>query len=82
MNEVHTIGFTEENENFLLADTSEKNYRILIFSNLELLVECEPWFADGTFKTVPTLFEHVYTVHGLKRYGEGYSDILLAIYTQ
>ena len=33
--------------------------------NLEWLADCQEWFADGTYKTVPALFAQLYTIHGL-----------------
>ena len=74
---------TEKGEDFLLGDISEGCVRILIFSTnrkLELLAECEHWFADGTFNTTPSLFEQVYAVHDFKRCEEGYDEILPAVY--
>ena len=43
--------------------------RILIFlttSNINLLAMSLHWYADGTFKVVPPLFEQLYTIHGLQ----------------
>lgn len=70
---------TQKGEDFLLVDHGVGNERILIFStkrNLHFLLECDHWFADGTFKTAPTLFQQVYTIHGLK-----YGEVLPAVYT-
>ncbi|KAF0728077.1 MULE domain-containing protein [Aphis craccivora] len=42
---------------------------ILIFStleNLNTLKECSSWFGDCTFRSVPTLFSQLYTIHGTK----------------
>jgi len=38
----------------------------LIFAtdgNMELLARSQNWYADGTFKTAPPLFQQVYTIH-------------------
>ncbi|KAK9736146.1 FLYWCH zinc finger domain [Popillia japonica] len=43
---------------------------ILIFfarRNLQLLSQSDHWYADGTFKTVPLLFNQLHTIHGLKK---------------
>ena len=60
---------TFKNDDFLLFDSGMEEERILIFStyaNLDVLTSCQHLFCDGTFKTVPTLFEQLYTIHGLK----------------
>lgn len=54
---------------FLAYDSGPADDRILIFAterNLQLLGRSKHWYADGTFKTVPSLFEQLYTIHGLK----------------
>lgn len=56
-------------ERFLLFDSGPSDDRILIFStqrNLQLLVRCQHWYADGTFKCAPPLFNQLYTIHGVK----------------
>lgn len=58
---------TLDGQKFLLHDAGGDD-RMLLFStqsNLQLLQECEHWFADGTFKTSPPLYEQLYTIHGL-----------------
>ncbi|XP_068211896.1 uncharacterized protein, partial [Palaemon carinicauda] len=59
---------THKGELFLMYDSGPTNDRILIFStqrNLDLLARSENWFADGTFKTVPSIFFQLYTIHGV-----------------
>src|SRR5262249_6761109 len=53
---------------FLFHDSGPGPNRILIFSterNPDLLSRSQHWYADGTFKTVPPLFEQLYTIHGV-----------------
>ena len=53
-------------ENFLLRDSTVGNNRILIFSTaaeIRYLAQAMYWIMDGTFKTVPTLFQQLYTIH-------------------
>lgn len=60
---------TESNQPFLLFDSGPVADRILIFStqrNLHLLARSTDWYSDGTFKTVPTIYEQLYTIHGLR----------------
>ena len=41
--------------------------RILLFTtiaNIRCLQQSSFWIMDGTFKTVPTLFRQLYTIHG------------------
>ncbi|KAK9717832.1 MULE transposase domain [Popillia japonica] len=60
---------TFNGEDFLLYDSGPEENHILIFStrrNLQLLSQRDHWYADGTFKTVPLLFNRLYTIHGLK----------------
>lgn len=50
-------------ENFLLFDTGATRDRIIIFGttrNLELMDNCENWYADGTFKVSPMIFQQVF----------------------
>ncbi len=60
---------TRLGENFLLFDSGASDNRILIFStqrNLQLLANCEHWYVDGTFKTAPSLFHQLYSIHGVQ----------------
>ncbi|KII67194.1 hypothetical protein RF11_11353 [Thelohanellus kitauei] len=53
-------------EQFLQYDSGPDENRMLIFStnnNLELLRSSDCWYCDGTFKTAPSLFSQLYTVH-------------------
>ena len=53
---------------FLLHDSGLGDNRILIFStagNLHLLSTSQEWFADGTFSTVPAIFQQLYTIHAV-----------------
>lgn len=57
---------TAKGEPFLLFDSGPVPDRILIFStteNLKMLEESEHWFADGIFKSSPTIFYQLYTIH-------------------
>lgn len=61
--------FTNKNELFLSYDSGNNENRILIFttiSNLNLLQESDNWLGDGTFKTVPSIFSQLYTIHSYK----------------
>jgi hypothetical protein len=65
-------------EPFLLFDSGPSEDRLLIFStrrNLQLLAQCEHWYADGTFKTAPPLFSQLYTIHGVK-----YNNVLPSVF--
>lgn len=51
---------------FFLHDNFEINNRIIIFCSdqgLNLLTSQKEWFCDGTFKTVPSHFQQLYTIH-------------------
>ena len=61
--------FTElrTGEQFLKFDSGDNNQRILIFStdaNVEQLSRSKHWYADGTFKTSPSLFDQFFVIHG------------------
>ena len=52
-------------EAFLLYDSGPGQHRSLIFStqrNLDLMARCPNWYADGTFKTAPPLFQQLFTI--------------------
>ena len=54
-------------EQFLKFDSGNNNQRILIFSTLDNLAQLSSskhWYADGTFKTSPSLFEQFFVIHG------------------
>jgi MULE transposase domain/FLYWCH zinc finger domain len=59
---------TLNNDNFFQYDTgSDDPNRILVFYTshaLQQLVQSRTIFCDGTFKTVPTMFYQLYTIHG------------------
>lgn len=53
----------------MLYDSGPGVQRIIIFTtrkNLDLMVNTQHWFADGTFKSTPPLFQQLYTIHGIK----------------
>lgn len=53
---------TLANENFILVDSGPAPDRILVFGttrNLDLMETCDHWYADGTFKVVPSIFQQV-----------------------
>jgi hypothetical protein len=59
---------TAKGDNFLLHDSGPGQTRFLVFStgrNMELLAQSSNWYADGTFKTAPPLFQQIYTIHVL-----------------
>ena len=59
---------THSNQDFLLFDSDDGTERMIIFAtrkNLQLLASAKQWYADGTFKTVPPLFQQLYTIHGV-----------------
>ncbi|XP_065321616.1 uncharacterized protein LOC135929050 [Gordionus sp. m RMFG-2023] len=69
---------SNNNEQFLLYDSGHHDHRCIIFStikNLQFLSTCDKWYADGTFKTCPPLFQQIYTIHGMK-----HKTIIPAIY--
>ncbi|CAB4418896.1 unnamed protein product [Rhizophagus irregularis] len=69
-------------EEFLTKDITLGEERIMIFcttSNLEYLQKADFWVMDGTFRTVPTLFHQMYTVHALVG-GESNSRVLPMVY--
>lgn len=56
-----------DGSNFLIKDSTINNNRILIFTtiaNINQLEQSILWIMDGTFKTVPTIFKQLYTIHG------------------
>ena len=60
---------TSSGQQFLHHDSGPSDSkRFLVFStnqNLAVLSQCEHWYCDGTFKVAPTLFQQMYTIHGL-----------------
>ena len=70
---------THSNEPFLLFDSDDGSDRIIVFStlrNLQLLFNTSNWYANGTFKTEPPLFNQLYSIHGVVN-----GDVLPLIYT-
>jgi len=57
---------TMNGDQFLAKEIDLGEDKMMIFcttSNLQHLQEAEYWIMDGTFKTVPTLFHQLYTIH-------------------
>lgn len=60
---------TKLDENFLFINDSVNN--IVGFttpSNLKYLTNCEAMFVDGTFRSVPVLFQQLFVIHGFKNF--------------
>ncbi|GBC10926.2 hypothetical protein GLOIN_2v1446576 [Rhizophagus irregularis DAOM 181602=DAOM 197198] len=58
---------TLSNSKFLIRDLNIGNEKVLIFTtfnNVNYLSQSSFWIMDGTFKTVPTIFKQLYTIHG------------------
>ena len=58
---------TLDGVNFLVKDSTVGEDRILLFTTVTNVCNLEQsclWIMDGTFKTVPTLFRQLYTIHG------------------
>ncbi|CAB4439709.1 unnamed protein product [Rhizophagus irregularis] len=58
---------TLNGSDFLIKDLTIGEEKVLIFtttSNIKYLAQSNFWLADGTFKTVPTIFRQLYTIHG------------------
>ncbi|XP_044588808.1 uncharacterized protein LOC123267990 [Cotesia glomerata] len=54
---------------FLLRDSGGNKKRFIIFTtqkNLNYLSSCEQWLGDGTFKSVPGIFNQLYSIYGYK----------------
>ena len=59
---------TLDGKKFLMYDSGPGLDRILMFAteeNRNILSNSSIWMADGTFKTVPSLFGKLSTIHGL-----------------
>ncbi|XP_075066204.1 FLYWCH-type zinc finger-containing protein 1 [Mixophyes fleayi] len=57
-----------DGEQFLGKDCTFDSERILLFAtrdNLQKLQEASYWVMDGIFKTCPTLFHQIYTIHAM-----------------
>jgi hypothetical protein len=69
---------TMKGDDFLKYDSGSAPNRILIFTtsdNLKLMSECPNWYADGTFKCTPPLFNQLYTIHAVK-----YSSVIPTVF--
>lgn len=58
---------TINGEEFLAKEVDFDDEKMIIFcttSNLQYLQDAQYWIMDGTFKTVPLLFQQMYTIHG------------------
>jgi hypothetical protein len=65
--------WTIHGKQFVLYDSIDdyglSNQRIIIFctyESLDLMLESDHWFSDGTFKSAPPIFNKIYTIHVLK----------------
>lgn len=57
---------TEKGDLFLIFDSGKVQERMLIFTtkeNLKKLATSEPWFIDGTFDVVPSIFSQMFSIH-------------------
>jgi len=57
---------TSNGDQFLAREIESGNEKLMIFctaSNLQHLQNAEHWIMDSTFKTVPILFQQLYTIH-------------------
>jgi hypothetical protein len=57
---------TLDGDTFLIRDSEVGDDRILLFAtqaNIRRLSQAPFWVMDGTFKTVPTVFRQLYTIH-------------------
>ena len=73
---------TISGEQFLAKEITLGEDKIMIFctiSNLQHLQNADFWIMDGTFKTVPTLFQQLYTIHAQVG-GESNSRVLPMVY--
>jgi hypothetical protein len=61
-----SLCLTLNGDTFLIRDCVIGNDRILLFAtqaNIQRLSQASFWLMDGTFKTVPTVFRQLYTIH-------------------
>ncbi|CAG8664278.1 24017_t:CDS:2 [Gigaspora rosea] len=68
INVLDQLRTTIRGEQFLAKDIEFNNEKIMIFctsNNLQYLEKARYWLMDGTFKTVPTLFRQLYTIHAI-----------------
>ena len=49
-------------------------------ANLDGLLRAEHWFADGTFKSQPILFDQMFVVHGLRQDGANMISVPLVYF--
>ena len=73
---------TMNGDQFLAREIELGNEKLMIFcttSNLQHLQNAEYWIMDGTFKTVPILFQQLYTIH-IPVSGEENSCIFSMVY--
>jgi hypothetical protein len=73
---------TMNGERFLAKEITFGEEKMIIFcttSNLQNLQEADYWIMDGTFKTVPILFQQLYTIHALVKKGNS-SRVLSMVY--
>jgi hypothetical protein len=74
---------TTNNEQFLQYDSGVGDpQRIIIFASeggVNLIQNCPHWAADGTFKTVPTIFFQLYTVHCFAGNGQSFPCVYVLL---
>ena len=74
---------TLDGSDFLIKDLTMDNNRILIFTTIANVIQLEQstiWIIDGTFKTVPSVFKQLYTIHEYVRENEN-SRIMPLVYS-
>ncbi|CAG8830048.1 5754_t:CDS:2, partial [Gigaspora margarita] len=74
--------YTLKRELFLIRDSQVGLGQVLIFTtktNVQCLSQASFWVMDGTFRTVPTVFHQLYTIHAPIGTSEN-SQIFLLVY--
>ncbi|CAG8438931.1 10485_t:CDS:2 [Dentiscutata heterogama] len=82
INILNSFCSTLSGENFLVKDSIIEEKRILLFTtkaNIQHLSNFLYWIMDSTFKTAPTIFRQLYTIHALVGTGDN-SRVLPLIY--
>ena len=60
---------TTEGDQFLQVNNFANGIRMLIYGSqrdMHFMSNCDHWYMDGTFNTLPSQFLQLYTIHGIK----------------